>query len=84
MGDSIDGLAKSTTRLVCAVLTHEDHVEKAVKESAAKDETQSIGSRRHPNTFTMPVFSELLFIMWLKEVKRCLRDSMKSASPLSS
>ena len=32
----------------------------------------------------MPVFSELLLIMSLKEVKRLLRDSMKSASPLFS
>lgn len=35
-------------------------------------------------TFTMPVFSELLFIMSLKDVKRFLKDSMKSASPLFS
>lgn len=35
-------------------------------------------------TLTMPVFSELLFIMSLKEVKRFLKDSMKSASPLFS
>ena len=32
----------------------------------------------------MPVFSELLLIMSLKEVKRFLKDSMKSASPLFS
>lgn len=35
-------------------------------------------------TFTMPVFSELLLIMLLKDVKRFLKDSMKSASPLFS
>lgn len=35
-------------------------------------------------TLTMPVFSELLFIMSLKDVKRFLKDSMKSASPLFS